>query len=367
MNTFDALNVFYREDAISDFLVNCFQDSREFLLRFLQKAGLDVQEDFQFFIETRVGLGKAVGTPDIVIRLSGKGKDTIVLIENKMGATEGKEQTVRYESSKAKEKIAARYGVAVEELNFHYVYLALDKTVKPISTKFVFLDYSIFLSEGWPLYDDNLRKLFKEFQEKLDEFYSPVMNPYESIEQNLSLNGLQRKICWQKILAENFFPLDHLDFEWGEVGGAGRKNFLFLIRKPDWESAETFHQAGLSKTFYVHIDTYINMLQKGSQLVRDIGVRFETNPYVPHWKIDRLPDYDTFLENKRIFAEMLYARAKKQGIRCKKRNSKLLALSVMIGGETISENMQDLQKQVLAIESCIDEVIAEMKSKGMLR
>ncbi len=27
MNSFDALNVFYREDAISDFLVNCFRDS----------------------------------------------------------------------------------------------------------------------------------------------------------------------------------------------------------------------------------------------------------------------------------------------------------------------------------------------------
>ena len=199
------------------------------------------------------------------------------------------------------------------------------------------------------------------------EFYSPVMNPYESIEQNLPLNGLQRKICWQKILDNNFSRLNRFDYEWGEVGGSGRKNFLYLIRKPGWQSEESFYQAGLSRTFNVHIDTYINMLQKSSQFVREIGIRFETSPYVAHREIKSLPEYEAFLEKKRIFSEMLFARAKKKGIRCKKRNTKLLALSVWIDGETLRGNLQELRKQVIAIETCIDEVIAEMKSKKLLK
>lgn len=39
MNTIDALNIFYREDVISDLLKSCFEDSPAFLKQFLE-AGM---------------------------------------------------------------------------------------------------------------------------------------------------------------------------------------------------------------------------------------------------------------------------------------------------------------------------------------
>lgn len=95
MNIIDALNIFYREDTISDFLINCFKDSDEFLIRFLKEAKIHVEEHTAFYIDTRVGLGENIGTPDLVIRALTKSNLKFIIVENKMGAAEGHEQTNR--------------------------------------------------------------------------------------------------------------------------------------------------------------------------------------------------------------------------------------------------------------------------------
>jgi hypothetical protein len=367
MNIFDALKIFYREDTISDFLVNCFKDSNEFLLRILNEATIYLNDQHDFNVETRVGLGKSVGTPDIVIRATIDNNIKLIIIENKMGAAEGHEQTNRYESMEARNRIARKYGIPFENVEFHFIFLALDTTAKPKNSQFNFLNYQMFLKGNWQLNDEKLRVIFKDFKEKLELFYSPIKRPYESLESGLKMDGMQRKICWQSILYETFYSNEDLLLSWGEVGGAGRNNFLFLITKRNWTSDESFRKVGLSKTFYVHIDTYINMLKHKNNTVNEIGIRFETFPYEPHSKIKNVPDYKRFLDNKRIFGEKLYEHAKKQKILTKQRNSKLLVMTIPIQGKTIRETVQNIKEQVKAIVDCIDEVIDQMQAEGLIK
>ncbi|PAD67410.1 hypothetical protein CHH83_18925 [Bacillus sp. 7586-K] len=367
MNTFDALNIFYREDTISDFLVTCFKDSPPFTTRFLHEAGIKLEEGFSFDVKTRVGLGKTIGTPDIVIRASSGDRMKLIIIENKMGAAEGHEQTNRYESSEARARIAKRYKMPLEKIEFHFIFLALDTTAQPKNSQFIFLNYQIFLKDSWHVNDEKLRLLFNDFQEKLAIFYRPIEKPLESLETNLKMDGMQRKICWQAILYDAFSANKDLLLRWGEVGGAGRNNFLFLITKTNWTSNESFHEAGLSKTFNVHIDTYINMLDNRTNNVNEIGIRFETYPYVPHKKIQNHPEYQRFLDNKTEFGERLYELAKRKGISVKRKNSKLLVLAIPIHGETIGDTVQHMKTQVEAIEACVDQVIGEMMGENLIK
>jgi len=180
------------------------------------------------------------------------------------------------------------------------------------------------------------------------------------------MDGMQRKICWQTILFESFQSEEDLILDWGEVGGSGRNNFLFLITKRNWTSADSFREVGLSKTFNIHIDTYINLLDSNDNTVNEIGIRFETFPYVPHKKSNVLPGYESFMENKNRFGEMLYKLAKTKGITAKKRNSKLLVMTIPIHGETIQNTVQSIKEQVMAIESCIDEIVREMIEEGLI-
>ncbi|WP_349409942.1 hypothetical protein [Pseudalkalibacillus sp. SCS-8] len=365
MNILDAFNVFYREDTISDFLINCFQDTNDFLVRFLSEADILVDEQTVFQVDTRVGLGENIGTPDIVIRALSNNELKFIIVENKMGAAEGHEQTIRYESIEAKFQIAQKYNVSIENIEFHYIFLALDTTARPQNSQFIFLNYDIFLRGEWPLQQKTLKYIFEDFKNKLQHFYEPINNPYESLESDLDLDGMQLKICWQKVLFDAFSSNEHLVLDWGEAGGAGRNNFIFLITKQNWTSERSFREAGLRQTFNVHVDTYINMLDR-SKGVKEIGVRFESFPYEPHSKIKNSPDYDTFLENKNIFGEKLFKCAQKRGVISKKRNTKLLVMTVQIEGATIQEKVHHIKRQFEAIEHCIDSVISEMKADHLI-
>lgn len=367
LNIFDALNIFYKEDTISDFLVSCFKDSPKFLIQFLKAANIHVQENMIFHIDTRVGLGKSIGTPDIVIRAKINSTMKFIIIENKMGAAEGYEQTNRYESTEARTRIASRYGVEVENIEFYFIFLALDTTAKPKNSKFTFLSYQIFLNNTWTLNNTTLQLLFDGFKEKLSNFYEPIHRPYETLESKASIDSLQRKICWQMILTEQFSSEQNLVLDWGEVGGSGRNNFLFLITKSAWKSRIPFHQAGLAQTFYIHVDTYINLLDDGENTVEEIGVRFESFPYRPHSQIKKETGYDNFISNKNCFGEMLLEKTKKKGLIAKSRNTKLLVMTLPIKAPTIHETVQNIQKQFKAIEECIEETIHEMQIEGLIK
>jgi hypothetical protein len=367
LNIFDALNIFYREDTISDFHVNCFKDSNEFLIQFLNEAKIQVKENTVFHIDTRVGLGENIGTPDIVIRALTNNDMKFVIVENKMGAAEGHEQTNRYESSEARTRIANKYNVALENIEFHFIFLALDTTVRPKNSQFTFLNYDTFLQGDWPLQQERLQFIFKDFQKKLHNFYEPLKKPYESLESDLEMDGIQRKICWQKILFEAFKLNKELLLDWGEAVGAGRSNFIFLVSKPNWKSSNSFKEVGLAQTFNIHTDIYINMLDKGSKRVKEVGIRFESFPYKPHSKIEDLPDYEGFMENKRIFGERLFKKAYNRGIPAKHKNTKLLSMTIPIEALTIRETVQNIKMQFISVEHCIDEVISEMYKGNLIK
>ncbi|WP_173918154.1 PD-(D/E)XK nuclease family protein [Halobacillus sp. Marseille-Q1614] len=364
MNIFEALNVFYREDTISDFLMNCFKSSNEFLKRFLNEAKIPIKENASFHIDVRVGLGKNIGTPDLVIRVITKDKVEFIIIENKMAASEGNEQTNRYESCGARSEIAKKYKVSKEECKFHFIFLALDTTVQPKNSTFKFLTYRIFLQGNWLLHNETLKQLFKDFQTKLHHFYVPLNHPCESL-NSIELDRNQRKIGWQTILFEAFKFNKELILDWGVTGGAGRSNFLFLISKQHWKSNKPYQETGLAQTFYVHVDTYVNLLNQHSN-IKEIGVRFETSPYAPHRKISKLAEYDKFIENKNEFGQRLYEKARKQGLSVKRKNSKLLVMSLPIEALTIRETVQDIKRKFVSIEHCIDEVLGEMKKERLI-
>ncbi|MCU9614918.1 PD-(D/E)XK nuclease family protein [Caldibacillus lycopersici] len=367
MNTFDALNIFYKEDTISDFLIHCFKDdNNQFLACFLQEAKIFVDNNASFEIETRVGLGKAIGTPDVIIKATSDSEIQLIIIENKMGSAEGNEQTNRYESLEARKRMAKRFNIDLTDTKFHFIFLALDTTTRPKNSKYVFLNYQLFLSGDWPLKDPTLSTIFKDFQETLHRFYEPMQTPYKSLASNVEMDGMQRKICWQNILYETMSTNPNLDLRWGEVAGAGRNNFLFLITKKNWYSSEPHTEVGLTQTFYIHIDVYINLLNKQKNGIREIGIRFETHPYEPHDKIKHLPGYETFMSNKQMFQEKLLEITKQHGIETKSKNTKLLVMTLPIKGTTIRDTVQQIKQQVNAIEGCIDKVVAEMVNENLL-
>lgn len=204
LNTMDALNIFYREDVISDFFKSCFEDSAAFLHQFLNCADVSLPVDSKFTITNSLGLGKNIGTPDMIIVAETSQKSHIIIVEYKLGAAEGFTQTQRYESSEARELIRKRLNLHDTALHFHFIYLTLDTTVAPSSMNFKHVYYEQFLTKGWTLNDATLNMLFTDFKEKLNQFYMPLRQPLQTLLSETILESNQKKICWQSILFEKF-------------------------------------------------------------------------------------------------------------------------------------------------------------------
>lgn len=355
MNTFTALNIFYREDVISDFLKNCFVDSPSFLQQFLQSAQLNIVLTPDVKIHNRKRLGKTIGTPDMVIVIKGE-ENHVVIVENKLGAAEGVTQTERYYSDNARKVVNQQFKLNEHRTKFHFIYLTLDTTVTPREKRYTQIFYKQFLDDGWLLNDDTLNFIFKDFQLALQQFYAPLENPKKTLTQT--------KICWQSILFEQFRDEPQFWLDWGNVGGSGRNNFLFLISKPTWWSNGNFEDTGLENTYYIHIDTYINLLTDQQQHVREVGVRFETNPYKPKKQIQHLEGYDMFCQKKEDFAKRLFLKAQQHHINAKKTSYDLLVLTVPIVANSLQQSVEIYSIVVKKLENIIDEVIAELGLLG---
>lgn len=357
MNTFDALNIFYREDIISDFLKTCFEDSRYFLNQFLESADLNIDNNYNYKVINRLGLGKPIGTPDMVIYETDKQVPKIIVIENKLGTGEGLEQTLRYESELAQQRMLTKLNLETAE--FYFIFLTLDTTVLPGSSKFKSVHYSLFLNKNLSVNNASLNRLLEDFKKKLNEFYIPVSDPVKSLTEEISMDSVQRKICWQNILMEKFKDEAALDISWGEAGGSGRNNFIFLISKPNWKSKESFEETGLGSTFYIHVDTYINLLAENGNTVKDIGIRFETNPYKPHKQIQDLPGYDKFIENKNNFSAALNSRLQEVIPESKAKRTSLLTAAVPVNQNSLEDSVDDYYKKVKLIERVVDEILSD--------
>jgi hypothetical protein len=73
------------------------------------------------------------------------------------------------------------------------------------------------------------------------------------------------------------------------------------------------------------------------------------------------------MEKKRIFSERLFEKAMNRGIPAKRKNTKLLTMTIPIEASTVRETVQNIKMQFISIEHCIDDVLSEMKTENLIK
>jgi len=356
MNIIKTLNLFYKEDIISDLLVSCLNDNKSFITDFLKQANIDL-EIYNYEIQTRISLGKGIGVPDIVIYIKASDGEHIVVIENKLGADEGYSQTERYATKIARKKLKDRF--KTQNAHFHYIYLALDTTSNPTYSEYKIVNYNTFLNRKWKINNEKLKVIFKDFIECLNDFYEPLKSPLKSIE-NDKLESIQKIICWYSVLNNITKNYQNLIIVSGKVGGSGRLNFLYRIDKDSWKSKNVFQNTGLSKTFNIHIDTYIDLLSDNQRTLKEINVRFETNPYTPRKNIINDIQYKDFLNQKMIFSNYVSEFLSQYDLQFSIKNFALIALNIPLNQSSTQKSITDYKKKLNIIIKAVDYAVNRM-------
>lgn len=305
MNTFTLLGSFYREDVITDLMANLINAEKKFADWFMKTVCdtyLSEGEDVQAC--TRVGLGKGIGTPDLIIeKKNGSESNLIIVIENKLGALEGAEQTNRYASEQGKNALIKELKVK-NDVSFKFLFLTLDPYTPASNKEFQKKDYRAFLNVDWGKYVVHpvAEQLLRDYTELLEKFYQPILNckPSDNISATTNtLNGLQKKLIWINILQQTT-KLSHLNMTFGEAGGAGRSTAVFLFSKPEWKQDKFDGNVLLPTSANIHFELSINLL--GYSKVKDFHLHYEPNPYKPkdkYMNVNGYPEYEKLRANRR--------------------------------------------------------------------
>ena len=101
INIMDILGVTYKEDIISNLLAHSLINSVSFKTTSLENL-VQLKNVSSYTVKAYIRIGTSMGIPDIVIALKWDevNCDKLIIIENKLKATEGYEQTKRYTNEK---------------------------------------------------------------------------------------------------------------------------------------------------------------------------------------------------------------------------------------------------------------------------
>lgn len=287
-NVLSILGVSSKEDVISNLLRYCIEASREFRDAFLSDiCNVPSPSNARVQALTRVSTGES-GVPDLVIAVESPSEKHLVVLENKLKADEGKDQTVRYSSRACVDYIKRRVGWSGTTPSERFVFLTLFPDQKPAAAAFRLVTYQDLLDTMRPmlpitdpmalLLTDSWRALLETFYSKArpldDDFLLAQLQEADPIEGNY--------LYFKSFIASLSLP-DDLSLEYTfRASARGRRFFGAIISKPSWHPAEMQEVDGRwqfdgTRHFNIHFEPQFHYL-KG---VLELYVHYEINPYHP--------------------------------------------------------------------------------------
>lgn len=324
-NILNILSVAHKEDVISNLLKYASEASPGFCSLFLSEiCGVtNAQVGSGIKALTRVIAGDA-GIPDLVIYCPNSGEGELVIIENKLKAEEGEDQTKRYQDSSCIRALLPKLNLTVEP-RVHFVYLTLFEDAKPQGERFNHKSYRDLLPilQKLPFNDDPLAdKLLTDLNANLAEFYShdEVLlsdKLIDKLKENGVLDGSY--LYFKKLFSPDFYsPPKQLHCEGSFRSSAqGRKFYGAIFTKSQWSESEIKPSQSNPRTMNPLRDINVHFEPQFSILNNSFSVylHYEINPYRPEsWaKNNIVPSHYQAYLLARTFISKRVNQAKVQG------------------------------------------------------
>jgi len=315
-NIFNILGIQSREDCVSNALAYGFNQSVEFRNNFLKYICDRKSEAYtQCTAYTRVSTGVS-GIPDLVLVCESAHKAELIIIENKLRADEGADQTERYATEESINALHQRLCPDVERENVtaSLIFLSLFPDQTPSSSIFTTKRHSdlcaIYKNE---MVIKNLAdQLISDWLSLISAFYSKSSihsddRICEKLKDNDGLDG--GYLYFRTFLSELTLP-NGLEIEaFFRDSRQGRCYYGAVFSKDTWHPEETVESDGTwtldpDKVFNIHFEPQFNVLNG----ILSIFLHYEVNPYeTAAWVNDHIPNeqYNAYLARRSKFSELL--------------------------------------------------------------
>ncbi|HBI7045330.1 PD-(D/E)XK nuclease family protein [Clostridium perfringens] len=314
MNLIKLLGIETKEDIISNLIVGAINKSEVFRKNFLENiCGINYLEYTDIKAYTRIQTLN--GIPDIVIKLKSNLQDILVIIENKLKADEGYNQTKKYSSEKCISDLLKNPKINLKNKNIKtiFLFLTLIPEQVPSGEAFKNITYKDLISKvKVDIEDKFLDKLMKDFYSVVGEFYKNLdVDKNDRILDIINENNDSTKlyIKFKKVL-ELYNSSNGLKiYSSGKVSAKGRESCFVKIYKENWvgdlaEQINGFYQVS-ENTYNIHFEPSIGM-----NGIISIPLHYEINPYMGQSRLkenSKKEDYEKYILRRNEIKHMIHA------------------------------------------------------------
>lgn len=289
MNIINELNLQSKEDVMSDLIRVCVKNSKEFS-DFFCKNICNLKKDYDSIdVLTRISVNDK-NIPDILaVGCYGENCD-ICIVENKMLAEEGQDQTIRYADKDMLPIILNKRNKNFIISDILYTFLTLYPDQEPKSSQFQHITYKEFVN-----FFSKFKKemalpltLMSQWIELIKDFYDCELSNdsalfREVLTKNNELEGsyLSFKSIFNSIALPSQLSIDFFY----RASNSGRRYYGAVITKPEWYSEEVLpinDKKALGtfkcdKNYFIHLEPQYDTIKN----ILTIPLHYEMNPYLP--------------------------------------------------------------------------------------
>ena len=314
-NILYILGIHDKEDVISNILCYCLNNSLKFRNIFLEKicdySNDEIQEiNKDTIAKTRIST--ISGIPDIVILIRKHDANEIIVIENKLLAGEGWEQTKRYSSKECKEDLKKSFEIDKAEFRFVYFSLFPDDTADNTSD-FVSKHYNELIKHIENESFEN--QIVNQLLSDLSSLYSKFYESGKISDEDIIIEKLRQEdpldsayLYFKSFIAKISMP-NGLQFKFTYNSKLnGRHYYGALFSKKEWEPSSYGEKIPLNEnTYSIHFEPQYNVLGG----ILNFYIHYEPNPYKPVSKIREIGEkYDLYLRRRNEFVKNFHSEAK---------------------------------------------------------
>lgn len=359
-NVLEILRVADKEDVVSNLLTYCVEQHGTFRSLFLrQVCGFDPNSYSSCEVRARPQV-QGAGVPDLVVICRGQTTDWAI-IENKLKAEEGKDQTERYAEQKTVDVLREKFDLDPSAGQPKFVFLTLFPDQRPCSKKFSRACYSSLL-ESQPLDGEDgtlAHQLASAWLDLLERFYaSEKLHPDDPVADKLSNEHVldESYLAFSALIRGLSLPPELERDDLFRQSERGRKYYGAAFRKPKWVS-EPFDDKENQWTLpegnrRIHIEPQYHVL---SQTLK-VYIHYETNPYYPVEKLKRRispEQYEAYRIRREAFA-LHFADLDPAPFQVRVHSNQLTSIEISLADNTVAQAQHEIQELLRVAAKAID-------------
>lgn len=373
MNIIELLGITYKEDIISNLLVGLINESKMFRMSFLENI-IGIVNPSLYNVKAHTRIVTSQGIPDIIITVENEDESILIIVENKLKADEGYEQTKRYADEKCIKELSSNPKIGFDNrvIKEKLLFLTLIPETIPTSEKFINVTYKDLIEKvNVEVEDVLLNRIYKDFSILLEEFYSGLDITSDSKLLEVLCDEVENEKVYIRFrnVMKLFKSTNGLTVKFiGKAGGKGRVSFIAKISKDGWigKDEATFIENNYrigSETFDIHFEGTFDIFSGSITL----PLHYEPRPYIPKNKLikySKEEDYQKYLNKREKIKEIIHNEIIKLNdckIKTYNGSNQIASISIDIDSNTtVNEFIEVMTLNIDKLSVIVDKALEEV-------